>query len=660
MSEVVTPQARPTPVLYPEKPVPRAGKLDRLLRRMASVVVEMRSRSELSTLKQILPFCTAEEEGLRALSEDGLKARAAELAQNLRRLGEPGLAETAAIFAVIREASRRILGLRHHDVQVLGGYALMRGTIAEMFTGEGKTLTATLAAIAVAVSGHPVHVVTVNDYLAKRDAQKLKPLYDYFGLSVGVVYEGMSSPERRAQYACDITYCTNKELAFDYLKDRLKLSGAGGNLRRKLKFSGNSGEPLIMRGLYFAIVDEVDSVLIDEARTPLILSGESESRIETTIIRKAMAIARTLKRTAHFRVITEERRVELLPEGLALLDRQSESLGGIWQQPVVREELVHKALNALHCLIEGQDYIIQDGKIAIVDEYTGRTMADRFWSDGLHQMVELKEGLELSAKRVTLARMTYQRFFRRYMRLAGMSGTVREVRRELWQVYGLRVIPIPPHKPRQHRVIPDLVFSSGDFRWNAVASVVARLQQKGVPVLVGTRSVRASEEASRVLTAHGIAHDVLNAKRVEAEAEIIAEAGQAGRVTVVTNMAGRGTDIELGEGVAERGGLHVVMCERSDAGRIDRQLAGRAARQGQPGVFFSLLSLDDQLMQECPIPLLREAAALSVRFRLNRISALCCRAAQWSAELRHARTRRGLLESEQGLDDALAFAGTPE
>jgi preprotein translocase subunit SecA len=246
------------------------------------------------------------------------------------------------------------------------------------------------------------------------------------------------------------------------------------------------------------------------------------------------------------------------------------------------------------------------------------------------------------------------------MRLAGMSGTVREVRRELWQVYGLRVIPIPPHKPRQHRVIPDLVFSSGEFRWNAVASVVARLQKKGVPVLVGTRSVRASEEASRVLAAHGIAHDVLNAKRVEAEADIIAEAGQSGRVTVVTNMAGRGTDIELGEGVAERGGLHVVMCERSDAGRIDRQLAGRAARQGQPGVFFSLLSLDDQLMQECPIPLLRETAALSVRFRLNRLSALCCRAAQWSAELRHARIRRDLLESEQGLDDALAFAGTPE
>jgi preprotein translocase subunit SecA len=553
--------------------------------------------------------------------------------------------------------------MRHFDVQVIGAFAMIKGMLAEMATSEGKTLTATLVAGAAGLAGVPIHIVTVNDYLAGRDAELMGPLYASLGLSVGIVVGGQNAAERRAAYACDITYCTNKELAFDYLRDRLVLGQSAGDLTLKME-SLHSPSPrsqqLRLRGLHFALVDEADSVLVDEARTPLIISGAAETAIDADTVASALELAAGLEAGADFIVSNEERRIHLTVAGQARVAAFAQVLGGHWRSVVSREELARQALSAIHLFNRGEHYVVTDDKVQIVDEYTGRIMPDRLWSDGLHQMIEHKEGCVLSTRRSTIARITYQRFFRRYRRLAGMSGTLQPVAAELWRVYRLPVVTIPTAKPirRIHR--PDVVAATDEEKWRVIVARVASLHERGVPILIGTRSVASSERASAELHAAGLPHTVLNATQDRREAEIVAEAGERGRITVATNMAGRGTDIHLADGVGDLGGLHVIMTERHDARRIDLQLAGRAGRQGDPGSFEAILSLEDALMDTDSGVALSGIAKAANRFLGDWAGREASNYAQRRAERLHARMRADLLRSDQWQMKTLAFSGKPE
>jgi preprotein translocase subunit SecA len=594
-------------------------------------------------------------EQLAALDDEALQRFISEVRCDLVR---KGLVDecVARSYAAIREVARRQIGMTHFDVQVAGGYALLKGVIAELETGEGKTLTATLAAGTAALAGVAVHVITVNDYLAKRDESMMSPVYRALGLSVGVVVSGMSQQERRDAYRADITYCTNKEAAFDYLRDRMALGYASSNLRTKLSrlfdAGGTESEP-VMRGLHFAIVDEADSVLIDEARTPLIISGRTDPGAEHKRAVEALGLVESLLRDEHYTVRRDNRQIELTRIGKNELMMCATQMGGSWRGTIYREEQARNALSALHLFNRDEHYLVRDDKVEIIDENTGRVMPDRSWGDGLHQMVEVKEGCTVTGQTIPVARMTYQRFFRRYKKLAGMTGTASEARRELWRVYHLPVVTIATNRVLARVFRRPRIFRSADEKWRHIVTRTRELAESGVPVLVGTRSVASSELASRYLREADIAHMVLSAAQDEDEAEIIAQAGLAGRVTVATNMAGRGVDIRLGPGVEERGGLHVIMSERHDSGRIDRQLAGRCARQGEPGHVEVVLSLEDSLIADSGVRLLRLAVTpWSRRHVFHR--------AQQLMERRYARMRRELMRWDERMGTALAFTGRLE
>lgn len=643
-----------------ERVWPREDALDRAAQAALAAAQARLAPLRRQALRRILPAVEQQAEGLAALDDAGLLAAARAAATAARRADPAALEPLARAFALVREAAGRRLGLRHRPVQLLGGHAMARGWLAEMATGEGKTLTATLPAAAMALSGRPVHVVTVNDYLAGRDAALMGPVYAALGLSVGVAVEGMDIDARRAAYAADITYCSNKTLAFDFLRDRLTLGrdGAGRLSRRLGALHGRAGEgpPTLLRGLAFALVDEADSVLIDEARTPLILSGEGPALFDAALLGAAQALAGALERGRDWRIEATERRILLTREGRQSLEAAATLGDPRLRNRTLREELAVKALSAQHLFERDVHYLVRDGRVVIVDEYTGRTMPDRFWTEGLHQLVELKEGLEPSRGRVTLARTTYQRFFRRYDRLAGMTGTAREVAAEIWRVYRLPIAPIPTHRPVRRVVQPARVFGTEAAKWAAVAAEAARLSASGVPVLIGARSVAASAAVSAALAGAGVAHEMLSAAQDAEEARKIAEAGRPGQVTVATNMAGRGADIPLGPGVAARGGLHVLMTERHDSARVDRQLAGRAARQGEPGVFVAMLSRQDALLADYGSVLARTLA----RWPGQAAARLALGLAQARAERVHARMRHDLLRQDEVLNDAMAFAGAPE
>ena len=611
----------------------------------------------------------AQAEAVAELSEEALQFRIRAIASALRARKNFRDADITEAFALIREMSGRVKGQRHYGVQMMGAAALLDGRIAQMATGEGKTLTATLAAGAAALAGLPVHVVTVNDYLAERDAEEMRPLYAALGLTVGVIKEKQEQPERALAYGCNITYCTNKDLAFDYLRDRIALGQRASDVRLKLENMHASASRLAqlrLRGLHFAIVDEADSVLIDEARTPLIISAPAGSQFGTEVLARAMEIAGELSSPQDYGIEAAEHRIVLTEPGreriAALAKSETHGQDSAWRGRVTREGLVRQALSALHLFHRDEHYILRDGKVVIVDANTGRVMPDRSWSDGLHQMVEHKEGCALSGARATLARMTYQRFFRRYPRLAGMTGTTRGVAAEFWTVYRLPVARIPTHRPVQRRHLPDEVLPDEAAKWRRVTERIAELHARGCPVLVGTRSVAASARASAYLTEAGLPHTVLSAAQDGEEAAIVAEAGQRGRITVATNMAGRGTDIKLGPGIAELGGLHVLMVERQDARRIDDQLAGRSGRQGEPGCFQAILSLDDPLMESSLVgrgPARRIMALLGPE-RGRAFGARLLRHAQLRTERLHGRMRADLLHSDQMQDRILAFAGHAE
>lgn len=647
--------------VYAERAMPALPWLDAFAQRAAGPIAR-RWRSRLWASHEFLETVSGLAIRYERLKETEFQRAAESLRAALVRQGltAPLVAE---VFALIREVAARLLNQRHFDVQVLGGYALLQGLVAEMQTGEGKTLTATLPACAAALSGLPVHIVTVNDYLATRDAELMGPLYRALGLSVGVIVHGLTPDARRAAYACDVTYCTNKELVFDYLKDRLAAGRPSNSIHRRLHrvaSGASSGDGLLLRGLYYAIVDEADSVLVDEARTPLIIAGRGNDADERTVYEQALDVARRLRRGADVTIDRHARRVRLTEGGIGRAAELTSSLGGVWRGRGRREHLIEHALSALYLFNRDTHYVVHDAKIQIVDEYTGRVMADRSWERGLHQMIEVKEDCPLSDRQETLARISYQRFFRRYLRLAGMTGTAREVAGEFWSVYGLGVATIPTNRPIRRRGAADRVFAEADARWQAVVGAVASLHAEGRPVLIGTRSVAASERLSLSLLKAGLPHRVLNARQDQEEADIIAEAGDPGRITVATNMAGRGTDIHLGVGVPEQGGLHVIATERHDAGRIDRQLFGRCGRQGDPGSHQALISLEDDLVVAHASRVGRGLARLALRLGWHWPALRVVRQAQRRAERLHARMRAAVLKIDDQLESTLAFAGRSE
>ncbi|OYU20114.1 MAG: translocase [Rhodobacteraceae bacterium PARR1] len=594
---------------------------------------------------------------LEPLTDDALRLQAQALRPRLLAHRRSDVAALIRAFALVREASARTLGKRHYKVQIMGALGLYEGRMVEMATGEGKTLTAAPAAVVAALAGDPVYVVTVNDYLAARDAAECKPVYAFFGLTLGVIDTEMDPEARRAAYACDITYVSNANLTFDYLRDRIALKARRGRARhRALALSHGAAGALMLRGLAFAIVDEADSVFVDEAKTPLILSSTADDPEAAAIYADALRLVRALTEGRDFRIDRMNRQIEVLDAGKDRLAVLAKDLPGLWQVRLAREELAQQALSAFHLFALGRDYVIQEDKVQIVDEYTGRIMPDRSWQGGLHQMIEAKEGVAVTGRKEVLARITYQRFFRRFLRLSGMTGTGMELAGEFRDTFDLTTVRIPRHRPMQRRHMGTRFVADEGAKWQAVADRVVEMRAKGRPVLVGTRSVEASRACAAVLLERDVPHEVLNATQDRAEADIIAQAGQPGAVTVATNIAGRGTDIHPAAEVLAAGGIHVILTEFHESARIDRQLYGRTGRQGNPGTTEAIVTARDELFTRFApwlAHLVRYAPIPPLRWLLPRM-------AQARAEAEHAKTRRDQTAMDKQLEKSLAFTGPTE
>lgn len=656
--------ALPSPRPRAERQITPPRKGDGALDMLARPLRPLRARLEQRRVHAILPALDTLAPQMAAQDMQALVALARGQGAALRKPDDWGPAPTgplAQTLAATREILARISGRRLYDVQMLGAYAMLRGNVAQMATGEGKTLTAALCAAVAGLAGHRAHVITVNDYLTARDHEIGEPLFQALGLTSGAVVEGMELPQRQDLYASDITYCTAKELAFDYLRDRLLLGQQDSALHLKLAaLRGAKSQELRLQGLHFAIVDEADSVLIDEARTPLVISANvpgGVTREEATI---ALDLARSMQEAQDYLLNRAEAQIRLTNAGRTKLRDATAGLGGNWRGRVRREEMARQALNALHLFHLGDQYILQEGKVVIVAESTGRAMPDRSWSGGLQQMIETKENCaEISSDRHNIGQITYQRLFRRYLRLGGLTGTTQGVRAEMWSTYRLNVVDIPTHRPviRVHH--PDRIYPDDAARWQGVIARIRELHQAGLPVLLGTRSVADCRLASTALQAAGLPHRLLSAEEDAAEAEVVAEAGQAGRITVVTAMAGRGTDIAVPAEVAARGGLHVIVVNRLEARRIEAQFAGRAGRQGQAGAYEMHLSLEDPMLANA-LPPLRAMAAKCPALCHGALGARLLSHAAARLERRHSAMRRALLTTDREQSRVLAFAGRGE
>ncbi|MCI9341899.1 MAG: preprotein translocase subunit SecA, partial [Lachnospiraceae bacterium] len=556
------------------------------------------SERELKRIESIVDKIESLRPAMLQLTDEQLKDKTKEYKKRLED-GETLDDLLPEAYATVREAARRVLNMEHYRVQLIGGIILHQGRIAEMKTGEGKTLVSTLPAYLNALEGKGVHVVTVNDYLAKRDAEWMGQVHEFLGLKVGVVLNSMKSDERREQYSCDITYVTNNELGFDYLRDNMVIYK----------------EQLVLRELHYAIIDEVDSVLVDEARTPLIISGQSGK--STKLYEACDMLARQLKRGADMEALTKmdaimgvereetgdfivnekDKIVNLTEEGVAKVERffQIENLAD--PENLEIQHNINLALRAHNLMFRDQDYVVKDEQVLIVDEFTGRIMPGRRYSDGLHQAIEAKEHVKVKRESKTLATITFQNFFNKFYKKAGMTGTALTEEKEFRDIYGMDVIEIPTNMPVIRKDLQDAVYKTRKEKLNAIVEAVKEAHAKGQPVLVGTITIEASEELSKMLTRNGIQHKVLNAKFHELEAEIVADAGVHGAVTIATNMAGRGTDIKLDEESRAAGGLKIIGTERHESRRIDNQLRGRSGRQGDPGESKFYISLEDDLMR---------------------------------------------------------------
>ncbi|MFH0888423.1 MAG: preprotein translocase subunit SecA [Planctomycetota bacterium] len=538
------------------------------------------SRNEriVNSLWRVVDSINSFDSEIQLLSDSQLRQKTDEFRQRLKD-GHTLDDILPEAFAVVREASKRTTKMRHFDVQLIGGIVLHQSKIAEMVTGEGKTVVATLAAYLNALTSKPVHIVTVNDYLAKRDREWMGPIYELLGLTVGVIQSQMDNPERKIAYNCDITYGTNSEFGFDYLRDNMKATF----------------ETQVQRGYYYAIVDEVDSILIDEARTPHIISGPAEESTNDYYL--AERVAKQLKKDIDYIVKEKENMAILTEQGI----ENAQKLVGVdtfyTGKNMEWPHHIEQSLRAKELYRNDKDYIVKDNEVIIVDEFTGRLMPGRRWSDGLHQAIEAHENIKIREENQTLATVTLQNYFRMYEKLAGMTGTALTEAMEFFSIYKLEVVTIPTNQTLIRYTNPDMVFRTEEEKFNAIVEEIARINETGRPVLVGTTSIENSEKVSDKLKRRGIKHEVLNAKHHEREAQIIAKSGQPGAVTIATNMAGRGTDIVLGEGVAKLGGLHILGTERHEARRIDNQLRGRAGRQGDPGSSQFMLCLEDHILR---------------------------------------------------------------
>jgi len=628
-------------------------------------VVRSLPRAERRSRSRFLARVHEQDAALRNLSEAAFQAHVREVRARLASSGFQSDG-SAVGFALVREATRRQLGLAHYDTQLIAGHIMLSNQLAEMATGEGKTLTAALAAATVALAGMPVHVITANDYLVERDAQDVGPVYRALGLSVGKVTQKMDQKQRRAAYACDITYCTAKELVFDYLRDRLVRRNVASDLHERVRrIDGGPTEQsnLLLRGLWMALIDEADSILIDEARTPLVLSQSRVNAQQVNYFRQALQVADGLKNGVEYRLHAAESRAELTPAGRARVDRQGEAMGGLWRDHRHREEVISMALAARHLFLRDQHYIVRGDEIIMIDQNTGRLAPGRVWSRGLHQLIEAKEGCAPTGDQETIAQITYQRFFPRYLRLGGMSGTLHEARDELHTVYGVAIERVPLRKPSRRLYLPQRMFATRAEKWSAVVQRVEQLSGSGRPVLIGTDSVADSDLLSRLLRERNLTHAVLNARDDSEEAKVVARAGQPGQITVTTNMAGRGTDIGLAPVVAANGGLHVICCQHNASARIDRQLQGRCARQGDPGSVETILSLQDRLIARYWPAWVRAALGWCLRDGRHLPAWLCKLTAslpQITEERRQRLERKLLLEVDDRAEQRLSFAGRGE
>ncbi len=612
------------------------------------------SQWRLSHWWSAVPKISALEPDLKALGDHDLRKKSLALRYRARS-GEPLVRLLPEAYALVREAGRRTMNMRHFDVQLVGGIAMFHRSIVEMQTGEGKTLTATLPMYLRALAGRGAQLATVNDYLAKRDADWMTPIYRALGLSVGVIQTQMSQADRRKAYACDVTYGTAKEFGFDFLRDRLLLrrirEGQTDLLGGMLGQQGASDEKPVQGDPYFALVDEADSILIDEARTPLIIAAlpTDEEKLAVECYKWASSVASEFEEDEDYEYDHEKKKVELTREGRQKVRQLAKpaALDTIGMFNIY--QYIERAVKVEREFIRDRQYVVRDGEIVIVDEFTGRLSEGRKWREGIHQAVEAKEDVEVTVDTGQAARVTVQDFFLRYEQLAGMTGTALASARELRKIYRCHVVQVPTNRPSIRQRLPDLVFGTSDAKWAAIVEEVCRLHAQGRPVLIGTRSIDKSEHLSKLLAERGVEHQVLNAHHIEAEAEIVADAGLHGRVTVSTNMAGRGTDIRLGDGVMELGGLHVVCTEMHDSARIDRQLSGRCGRQGDPGTFRQFLSLDDELLSTGLGPKKSDkykAYGETVQSALSGYAGIF-RKAQKKVERRHFRDRKALMYFEK-------------
>ena len=649
---------------YPENDWPAESWIERLCVAAAGPIMRVLESDSSADHSRFLADVGNAESGLLRHDDKQLADTIDQLRYRLRREGIRNNRLVAEAFALVRVFSARILGMRHYDVQLLGGLTLLRGRVAEMETGEGKTLTAVLPSCVAAYAGWPVHVITANDYLAERDAELMSPLYSALGLSVGTVIQGMTPEQRRKAYECDVTYCSNKEVAFDYLKDMIKTGQVRSRLRllvEKLYASSPRLDGLLLRGLCFGIVDEADSVMIDEAITPLIISGENTLTDSNQVYVAALHEAEGLQEGIDFRVEKLHRAVELIEQGRKKLVAGHEKRMGMSSRDW--EEVVRLALCALHLYRKDHDYIVSEGKVQIVDEFTGRVMPDRSWEHGLHQLIETKEQVPVTGQRSTLARISYQRFFRRYHILSGMTGTASEEQKEFWQTYRLTIARMPTNRPVKRKYLGITVCENSSSKWDKVVERILSINSVHRPVLIGTGSVEASEELSQRLTDHAITHQLLNARQDRTEAQIISEAGQRGRITVATNMAGRGTDIKLGPGVEDLEGLHVIITEPHESRRIDRQLAGRSGRQGEPGSYEKIFSLEDPVLTKYGGSVSRRLCQLLMRYNdqlSQRVLKIIISIIQWKSERHSTQLRRAAMLVDEQQKTSLAFSGSGE
>ncbi len=604
-------------------------------------------------------------EEMSRMSDGALRNQLAELRSSFRR--SRGIVEEEVIaraLAALRESGHRAWRLRAYRVQLAGVYGLHKGCLIEMATGEGKTIVAAMAAVLAAWTGKPCHVITVNDYLAKRDAEQFARIASWSRLTVSAVTATMSPMERREAYAADVVYTTSKELLADFLRDRIALGTASDADRlalRQLSGKDKGAHQVVQRGFNRAIVDEADSVLIDEAVTPLIISRERPNESLRQACIEAYRLAEQLEPGRDYKADPRHKRVDLTPRGEKRLGSLSDPLPPLWRGPDRRRELVEQALQAKSFFFREKQYIVQDDEVVIVDEFSGRLMPQRTWREGLHQAIEVREGVPVTSPSETIARMSFQRYFRLFPHISGMSGTARESAGELWQIYRLPVVAIPTNRPVIRTNESEKRFLTAAAKWEAIVEEVKAVHATGRPILIGTRSIEASESLNAMLTQSGLITRVLNARRHAEEAVIVSLAGEKDAITIATNMAGRGTDIRLAKGVAELGGLHVIATERHEAGRIDRQLFGRAGRQGDAGSSRAFLSVEDELFRRFLPFLIRYMVQFTGHLNPGLAKLLMGPLGNWAqrvAQHRAYRQRRQVLQSDQWLEESLGFAGS--